>query len=602
MGFRRWGFVGAMVFSRLFWKLVLACAGLNLAAASFFGVAASKWQERQIVEQAEQRLRDAAFVARSELAELMKQRRSEELQENVRQLGHETGMRFSLVDVDGSVLADSTIQTPDELAKMPKFRDRPEVVRALARGEGTERPGRGSFAETDYCFALRADVDGRPVGVVRLALDGASIQTQVASVRRMIWSAVGLLFLIAFALSLWIVSHVVRPVRMLSRASEAIAEGNYRQRVYVANRDELGTLARSFNQMSQELDARFTRLSQSHDRQATVLGGMIEGVIAVDERQRVVYANAAAGRLFGFHQPVAEGRSLLEVVRNHELDQAVAEAIASGRPQRLEAHREAGEKFSAVVQATPLPGDPCPGVVLVMHDTTELRRLESLRRDFVANVSHELKTPLTSIKAYAETLRNGALEDREAGLQFLGRIEEQADRLHHLILDMLMLARIESDQQPFDIGSISVLEVVNRCLDGHRPAAEVKRIGLMVLPAETECFVRADQEGLREILDNLVDNAIKYTPEGGQITVRWSVEGKMVRIEVQDTGIGIPSDHLSRVFERFYRVDRARSRELGGTGLGLSIVKHLAQSFGGQAAVESEVGQGSTFKVLLPLS
>jgi two-component system, OmpR family, phosphate regulon sensor histidine kinase PhoR len=256
----------------------------------------------------------------------------------------------------------------------------------------------------------------------------------------------------------------------------------------------------------------------------------------------------------------------------------------------------------------PLPGEPCPGVVLVMHDTTELRRLESLRRDFLANVSHELKTPLSSIKAYAETLRNGAMNDPDASQRFLARIEEQSDRLHHLILDMLMLARIESDQQAFEIVPVDVAQVANSCLENQRRAAESKRIQLELQPSSSPCSARADYEGLREILDNLIDNAIKYTPEAGKVSIAWSEErgaGSLqpsVRIAVRDTGIGIKLDDQRRVFERFYRVDKARSRELGGTGLGLAIVKHLAQSFDGTVGVESEPGKGSTFWVELPMA
>jgi two-component system phosphate regulon sensor histidine kinase PhoR len=543
------------------------------------------------------------LLARGQLADLMQAGRSEQLQTDVRQFGQETGLRFTLVATDGSVLADSEKESLDTVAAMQNHRDRTEIIHALARGKGFAQRTSATLDEPYHYFALRAEVDGRPVGIVRTAVTTASIQSLARSVRRVIWGLAGLVFLCVFVLSYWLVGRIIRPVATLTQAAEAIADGDYTHRVYVPSRDELGMLAQSFNRMSQELDARLTQLSQSHDRQATVLGGMIEGVIAVDHRQRVVFANTAAGRLFSFRPPAAEGRTLLEVVRNHELDLAVSAAIATGQPQRLETFREGAEKqLSAIVQATPLPGDPCPGVVLVMHDTTELRRLESLRRDFVANVSHELKTPLTSIKAYAETLRGGAIDDREASMKFLGRIEEQAERLHHLILDMLMLARIESEQQAFEIGTVSVAEVVDQCLDGHRPSAEAKRIGLSVVPAQPECFVHADKEGLREILDNLVDNATKYTPEGGQITVRWNAARDLARIEVEDTGIGIPADHLARVFERFYRVDRARSRELGGTGLGLSIVKHLAQSFGGNVAVSSETGRGSTFTVHLPLA
>ena len=207
-------------------------------------------------------------------------------------------------------------------------------------------------------------------------------------------------------------------------------------------------------------------------------------------------------------------------MRNHTLEEAVNAALATRQPQRLETTQEGGDKMSVAIQATPLPGEPCPGVVIVMHETTELRRLESLRRDFVANVSHELKTPLSSIKAYAETLRNGALNDPEASVAFVERIQEQADRLHHLILDMLSLARIESTQQVFEIVPVSIQEVVDGCLEHYRAAAEAKRIALVAEPQQPGCFVRADKEGLREILDNLVDNAIKYTSEGGRVAIR----------------------------------------------------------------------------------
>ncbi len=437
--------------------------------------------------------------------------------------------------------------------------------------------------------------------------------------RRWIWGLVAAESLCVLGLSCWLVGLIIRPVASLSAAAEAIAAGDYQHRVYVPSRDELGTLAVTLNRMSQSLSQRMTQLSQTADRQSTVLGGMVEGVIAVDPRQRIVLANAAAGRLFNFYPADVEGRPLLEVVRNHALHAAVTTGLSTGQPQRLETDRSGAQQLHVDIHMQPLPGQPCPGVVLVFHDTTELRRLESIRRDFVANVSHELKTPLSSIKAYAETLQNGA--DPEITQRFLGRIEEQADRLHHLIIDMLMLARIESDIQAFEITSVDVAEVARACLEGQRRAAEAKRITLHTdsdgIPTDAACRVRADREGLREILDNLVDNAIKYTPEGGAVTIVWRLDARdtndenssprppisdrRVLLSVTDTGIGIKSQDLERVFERFYRVDKARSRELGGTGLGLSIVKHLVNSFGGRVAVESTPGQGSTFTVELPV-
>lgn len=448
-----------------------------------------------------------------------------------------------------------------------------------------------------------------------------------SDVRRWLWVGIAVECACVCGLSYWIIGRLIRPVATLNEAADALALGEYGHRVYVPNGDELGRLAGTLNRMSQSMHARTTQLSQTAVRQSTVLGGMIEGVVAVDVRQRVVLANEAAGRLFDFRAATVEGRPLLEVIRNHELHAAVTTALATSEAERLEVRRAAPQAMCVEIHVQPLPGEPCPGVVLVIHDTTELRRLESIRREFVANVSHELKTPLSSIKAYTETLRNGALKDPATGQRFLARIEEQTERLTRLIMDMLMLARIESDHQVFEIVPVDVPEIVRKSLDDYRSAAEGKRI---TLRAEADgdaaaCRVQADREALREILDNLLDNAIKYTPEGGSVAVSWRNEERpggeergarseeegsrsesaesgerVVRIAVTDSGIGIKPEDQERVFERFYRVDKARSRELGGTGLGLSIVKHLAQSMNGSVAVASEVGKGSTFTVMLP--
>jgi two-component system phosphate regulon sensor histidine kinase PhoR len=489
---------------------------------------------------------------------------------------------------------------------MQDHHDRPEILRAVSRGEGAAEHLSASLGEVYRYFAARVDVDGKPAGIVRSSMPLASIRATTVGQQRLIWGTAAVMFLVALGLASWILARIVEPVAAIGKAVDAITGGDFQHRTYVPNRDELGQLAGKLNRLSQELDNRIAQLTASHERQATVLGGMIEGVIAVDRRERVLFANAAAGRLFDFRPAIVEGRPLLEVVRNHTLEEAVSAALATRQPQRLETTQESSDKTSVAIQATPLSGDPCPGVVIVMHDTTELRRLESLRRDFVANVSHELKTPLSSIKAYAETLRNGALDDRAASVAFVERIQEQAERLHHLILDLLSLARIESAQQVFEIVPVSIQEVVDACLENYRGAADAKRIALVAEPQHPGCFVRADKEGLREILDNLVDNAIKYTPDGGRVVVRWraidDAGSKIATIEVEDTGIGIATDALPRVFERFYRVDKARSRELGGTGLGLAIVKHLAQSFGGGVSAASESGRGSTFRVTLPLA
>jgi two-component system phosphate regulon sensor histidine kinase PhoR len=298
------------------------------------------------------------------------------------------------------------------------------------------------------------------------------------------------------------------------------------------------------------------------------------------------------------------------LIRSPQVQEAIEATLGLSSPAAHQAElilpiRETPQRtynrFLAV-HGTLLPGSSSSGAVLVFHDMTELRRLERTRQDFVANASHELKTPLASIKAYTETLLDWALHDPTVNVRFLKRIDEQADRLNLLILDLLSLARIESGEEFFEHGPLSLIPVLEACVEAHRDRAESKNLSLAFEPGDTneDSLVLADEEAVRQIFDNLIDNAIKYTPDHGSVRVSCYHDGEYVTAEVVDTGIGIPRDDQSRIFERFYRVDKARSRELGGTGLGLSIVKHLVQSMGGQIEVASRVGSGSRFTILLP--
>jgi two-component system phosphate regulon sensor histidine kinase PhoR len=369
----------------------------------------------------------------------------------------------------------------------------------------------------------------------------------------------------------------------------------------------LGRLARRFNEVMPAVEGRVARLERDGLQLRVVLGGMVEGVLAVDSRHRLLFANASADALFGL-DATSVGRFLPEVIRSPQIQEAVEAALAGPGVYTGEATLASREPFpkphtrTLSVHGAPLPGSPPSGAVLVFHDVSELRRLERMRRDFVANVSHELKTPLASIKAYTETLLDWALHDEEVNVRFLNRIEEQADRLNRLILDLLDLARLDSGDGIFDHAPIALGPVVRACVESARDRASAKglSIELDLGTLHDSILVVADEEAVRQILDNLLDNAVKYTPEGGWVRVTCTGSAHFVSIEVSDTGIGIPRDDLSRVFERFYRVDKARSRELGGTGLGLSIVKHLVQSIGGTVGVNSRVGEGTQFTVQFP--
>jgi two-component system, OmpR family, phosphate regulon sensor histidine kinase PhoR len=398
-----------------------------------------------------------------------------------------------------------------------------------------------------------------------------------------------------------------RPLQDLVEATDRVGSADRPLRVLPDDPDEVATLGRTFNKMSTRLAARIAELEEDRHQLRAILSGMVEGVVALDSEQRVLFVNERAIQLLELATPPPVGRRLWEVVRQRALLDAVRKALEGSEPTREEITWDGVPGRSLTLHAARLVGSPPRGAVLVLHDTTELRRLERLRQDFVANVSHELKTPLSVIKACVETLLEGAADDASARGLFLQRIAEQSDRLHLLILDLLSLARIESGVELFQYRPVPVAGVVHAAVERHRTRAEARKQTLATgdgtaaaPPADEGPEVWADEEALEQILDNLIDNALKYTPEGGQVCVSWTLHEHQVCLEVSDTGIGIPAADLARVFERFYRVDKARSREMGGTGLGLSIVKHLAQAMHGSVRATSVLDSGSTFFVCLP--
>jgi two-component system phosphate regulon sensor histidine kinase PhoR len=397
----------------------------------------------------------------------------------------------------------------------------------------------------------------------------------------------------------WLTHRFTQPLRHLTQAAEQIAAGATEPRVFPTERDEIGQFGEVFNRMSEALAVRIARLEDDRQQLRAILGGMVEGVVALDAGQRILFANERAGLLLDLSGVSPVGRPFWEVVRHRPLLDAVRRALESPEPYRLEINWNGNSPRTLTVHAARLPGELPRGAVLVLHDTTDLRRLERLRQEFVANVSHELKTPLSVIQICTETLIDGAVEDIEHRDGFLEQIARQCDRLHALILDLLSLARIESGEEVFHFDSVPVEPVVHDCAERHRPRAEARDQSLLVQPGPP-VSVWADLDALDRILDNLLDNALKYTPPGGTIRVSWRVGEGLVHLEVADTGIGIPESDLPRIFERFYRVDKARSRELGGTGLGLSIVKHLVQALHGTVRASSTLDQGTTFTISLP--
>jgi two-component system phosphate regulon sensor histidine kinase PhoR len=406
--------------------------------------------------------------------------------------------------------------------------------------------------------------------------------------------------LATLGLTLWRARRITDALAELQRGAESLAAGSYGIKVYDHSPYAGSQPVRSFNQMSEHLAQQITLLEEDRQQLRMILSGMIEGVIALDADQHILFANERGMQLLGLPPQQTAGRKLWEVVRRRALQDVVQRALAGPEPHHEELVWNSPQTKSLTVYAARMPGAPPRGAILVINDISELRRLERLRSEFVANVSHELKTPLSVIKACIETLMDGAIDDLEHRGPFLSRIAEQTERLHALILDLLSLARLESGAETFTLEAVPLPPIVEACLARHRARAAGKNQTLEDGGEEADVVAWGDQEAIHQILDNLIDNAVKYTPEGGRIRVRYFLEPDHVCLEVSDNGIGIPEQDLQRIFERFYRVDKARSRELGGTGLGLSIVKHLVQALQGSIQAQSQIGKGTTFLVRLP--
>ncbi|MBW3541841.1 MAG: HAMP domain-containing protein [Planctomycetes bacterium] len=593
-----------MLKSRLFWKLFLVYVVLTAVVAGTF-VAILAGRQRDLVrQQLLRRLRDTAFVLRSEARGAFPSG-ERDLQRRLQVIGAHTGTRLTLIAADGRVLGDSAANAES----MENHLDRPEVQRARLADEGigiSERSSSTLELPMLY-YALRIGDQNEPLGFVRVAMEMADVEDQVGHVKRLIWATAAAACVAALVVTWWLIGRVTRPLTTLTAAAQGMAEGELDQTVAIHRRDELGQLATAFNAMSrelarrvEELEGKSRQLEENSQRLETVLGGMVEGVIAIDARERVLFANQAARRMFGHRDGELVGRPIWEAIRIPALQQSVRQVL-EGHEQTAHEFELPRRRSTVSMIAARLPGRPCPGLVLVFHDVSELRRLESQRRDFVSNVSHELKTPLTAIQVLSETLLEGALEDPRHNRRFVEQIAEQAERLYALILDLLRLAQIESGREVYDVRSIDLREPIEACAKEHTAVAESKGVILETHPPDEEVHIRADDEGLRTIVDNLVDNALEHTPAGGRVAIRWGRQDHQAVIAVEDTGVGIPAEHQDRIFERFYRVDRARSRERGGTGLGLSIVKHLTQLFGGTVEVSSLVGKGSTFTLRFPL-
>jgi two-component system phosphate regulon sensor histidine kinase PhoR len=579
-------------------KLMAALSGLILLVVGVSGFLA----ERSL------RQREMAHIARS------LEERAALVRELVRESSAEAGdmkaldaiadrsqpaaeARVTLIDRQGTVLGDSDVP----LSKLPAVENhggRPEVREALAGRVGTSTRHSATVGRDLFYLAIPMDTE-RGV-IVRLAVDLSNVETAVSELRRKLLVAGGIGLVAAVAFSYLLTWLTLRPLREMRSVAASIAGGNLDHRLAVRPFDEIGDISKAINEMADQIRQRLDEVSREKDQLQAVLNGMVEGVLVIGADGRILLMNQRMREFFDVPGEAID-RAPIEVIRDAAVDELLAEAARTGDPVSRKITRAGEDRRTFRVQAVGFPSDGKRriGTVAVFHDITEVVRLETVRRDFVANASHELRTPVAAIRGFAETLlSNDALSDGDRR-SYLEVIERHSIRLVSLVADLLELSKIEDPEGDFTPTRVDVGAVAEAVVRDARARIEGRDLAVE-LRASPGAAAWASRQDVERSLANLVDNALKYTDDGGRIDVSVDSEGNRVRVQVADTGIGISPSNQARIFERFYRVDTSRSRALGGTGLGLSIVKNLVQRMGGEVCVESELGKGSTFTFWLP--
>ena len=504
--------------------------------------------------------------------------------------------RVTVIAADGRVLADSQADPQT----MENHANRPEVLEAMAKGEGRSARRSVTLNRDFLYFAVRQNMPAGPSAVLRFALPPETVDEVLSSFRHELWIASLFILLIASAVSLLFSRSFTDRVERLKEFSRRVAEGDFRPLPRDGSGDAVEALGISLNRTAARLDRTIQTLTEERNLSSAILGSMVEGVAVVNGSERLVFANPGFAEILGLDVPPTSGSALVEVVRQTELLEAVRQVLG-GEP-RVQSEIVTGtlrQHYFAITVAAVRAGDTT-GAVVVLHDITELRKLERVRRDFVANVSHEFRTPLTAIQGFAETLLAGAIDDSQNRTRFLEIILEHSRRLARLTEDLLVLSKMDAERLELEIRRLSVSQLIESCLETAQRRGAEKDLRISVNLPQNLPDIAGDRRRLAEVLQNLLDNAIQYTLPGGQIIVSAKSLEEEIILTVSDTGIGIPKADQPRIFERFYRVDVARSREAGGTGLGLAIAKHLVEVHGGRLWVDSEVGQGSHFHFSVP--
>lgn len=508
-----------------------------------------------------------------------------------------SGVRVTLVANDGLVLADSD----EDPAVMENHRERPEISKAFSIGSGNAVRYSPTLKHDLVYVAKRFSINSEPALIMRFSLPVLRLEQGVAEYRRRLWSVSFLILIVTGGASLFFFRRTSNRIVRLTAFSRRVAEGDFRPMAVEKTNDELADLSATLNQSALQLDQTIRTLTKERNQSAAILASMEEGVVVIGMDQRITFCNNAFCSAAGVTNTGWEGKPVMQLVRHSDLLSMIQQSLVGDEVIHGEVVVGSLRTRSFAVTATSIQSDESnAGAVMVLHDITEIRRLERARRDFVANVSHEFRTPLTAIRGFAETLLEGALEDEKNRRRFIEIIHDHALRLGRLTDDLLRLAQAEAGQLQLELQPITFSSIIDPCIETTRAKAAQKGLKLEVQFMADSPVLMGDNRSLQSVLQELLDNAIRYSSPGGEIRISTAVSKSEAIISVSDTGIGIPKMDQERIFERFYRTDPARSRESGGTGLGLSIAKHLIEAHGGHIQVASEVGKGSTFSIHLP--
>jgi two-component system phosphate regulon sensor histidine kinase PhoR len=584
---------------RLLWQLYLSYLLITILSVSAVAWYGSRSFKRFYLERSATELETRAHLVGEYIARRPALQDPPALDAFCKDVGAKTDTRITVVLPSGVVIADSD----ENPAVMDNHGDRPEIRAALAGRMGSSSRYSYTLGKDMTYFALPIRQRDAITSVVRTSVPA----TRMEQVLRAIYArmaAVGIAVACVAAIVTLVMSRrISRPLEDMRTGAARFAAGDLTYRLPVSTVGEMASVAEAMNEMASHLDDRIRSALRQRNEQAAILSSMVEALLAGDPGEHLININAAAARLLGIDIASARGRAVQEIVRNTELQQFIKHTLASSDPVEGDIVLHNGDERFLQARGTTLrdSSGSSLGAVVVLSDVTGLKQLEHIRRDFVANVSHELRTPITSIKGFVETLTDGASHDPKDAERFLAIIAKQADRLNAIVEDLLSLARIEEDAEKEKIQRVrsKILDVLRDAVLGCEPKASEKKISID-LDCSDALMADVDPQLIEQAVVNLIDNAVKYSEAGGRVSIGVVSAGDGVTISVRDNGCGIEEKHLPRLFERFYRVDRARSRELGGTGLGLAIVKHIAQAHGGRVTVLSAPGKGSTFSIHLP--